>query len=126
MRITEFGKAVRDARYQTRQTLRSMSSGLGVSPAFLSSIETGRDKVPLDFVSKVEQFFAGLGHPFGKNELRKLAIVSNENAPLSGLSPHQQMLIAGFASSDFTEEQLKRFAGVLDEILADKKESSRG
>ncbi|MDR3323570.1 MAG: helix-turn-helix domain-containing protein [Zoogloeaceae bacterium] len=123
MRITEFGEAVRAARYETRQTLRSMSSALGVSPAFLSSMETGRDKVPLDFVGKVEQFFAGLGFLFRKDELRKLAMVSNENAPLSGLSPHHQMLVAGFASSDFTEDQLKMFAEALDQIHAGRKES---
>ena len=43
-------------------------------------------------------------------------MVSNENVSLSGLSLQQQMLVAGFASSDFSKEQLERFAELLRSI----------
>ena len=43
-------------------------------------------------------------------------MVANENAPLNGLSLQHQMLVAGFANSDFNQEQLQRFADLLANI----------
>ena len=57
MGLTKFGEAVREARRQTKQTLLTMAKALDTSPAFLSAIETGRSKVPMDFVEKAESFF---------------------------------------------------------------------
>ncbi|STZ77370.1 helix-turn-helix domain-containing protein [Bergeriella denitrificans] len=114
MGLTTFGEAVRAARRQTKQTLQTMATALGTSPAFLSAMETGRSKVPMDFVEKVEVFFEKLGHPV--DNLKQKAMVSNENVSLSGLSLQQQMLVAGFASSEFSKEQLNRFAELLRTI----------
>ena len=114
MGLTKFGEAVREARRQTKQTLQTMAAKLGTSPAFLSAIETGRSKVPMDFVEKVEGFFEDLGQPV--NDLKQKAMVSNENVSLSGLNLQQQMLVAGFASSDFSKEQLDKFAELLRTI----------
>ena len=52
MGLTTFGETVRAARRQTKQTLKTMADTLGTSPAFLSAIEAGRSKVPMDFVEK--------------------------------------------------------------------------
>lgn len=114
MGLTTFGETVRAARRQTKQTLKTMADTLGTSPAFLSAIETGRSKVPMDFVEKIENFFKNLDHPV--HDLKQKAMVSNENVSLSGLSLQQQMLVAGFASSDFSKEQLERFAELLRSI----------
>ena len=114
MGLTKFVAAVREARRQTKQTLQTMAATLGTSPAFLSAIETGRSKVPMDFVKKVEDFFENLGQPI--DGLKQKAMVSNENVSLSGLSLQQQMLVAGFASSDFSKEQLDKFAELLRTI----------
>lgn len=114
MGLTTFGETVRAARRQTKQTLKTMADTLGTSPAFLSAIETGRSKVPMDFVEKIEDFFQNLGYPV--HDLKQKAMVSNENVSLSGLSLQQQMLVAGFASSDFSKEQLERFAELLRSI----------
>lgn len=114
MGLTTFGETVRAARRQTKQTLKTMADTLGTSPAFLSAIETGRSKVPMDFVERIEDFFQSLGYPV--HDLKQKAMVSNENVSLSGLSLQQQMLVAGFASSDFSKEQLERFAELLRSI----------
>jgi hypothetical protein len=45
-----------------------------------------------------------------------LAAVANETVPIDGLSQQQQMLVAGFAKSQFTPEQLKSFAELLQKI----------
>ncbi|MDO4997851.1 MAG: helix-turn-helix transcriptional regulator [Neisseria sp.] len=113
MGLTKFGEAVREARRETKQTLQTMATALGTSAAFLSAMETGRSKVPLDFIDKIEGFFSALNYPVEKLELRQQAMVSNENVSLSGLSLQQQMLVAGFASSEFNKEQLDKFAELL-------------
>ena len=63
MGLTKFGAAVREARRQTKQTLQTMAATLGTSPAFLSAIETGRSKVPMDLVKKDEDYCENIGQP---------------------------------------------------------------
>lgn len=113
MGLTKFGEAVRAARRETNQTLQTMATALGTSAAFLSAMETGRSKVPMDFIEKIENFFVNLGYSVEKLKLKQNAMVSNENVSLNGLSLQQQMLVAGFASSQFTKEQLDKFADLL-------------
>lgn len=117
MKITHFGKSIRQARDATGETLKTMSDGLGRSIAFLSAVETGRTKIPMPFVESIIEYFEGK-HNFKFNEnLKGLAILDNKNAPISDSLPlQQQMLIAGFASSDFDSETLKRFSDLLAEI----------
>ena len=115
MNITAFGKAVRLGRQKTKDTLMTMSESLGKSPAFLSAVETGKSKIPMDFVEDVINFFANKGyHP--KEDLKQLAILDNQNAPLDGLSYQQQMMVAGFASSPLTAEELTKLSEILSEI----------
>jgi len=96
------------------ETLMTMATALETSPAFLSAMETGRNKVPADFVRKIDSFFKKKGKKIPN--LKQLAMASNETAPLDGLSYQHKMLMAGFASSDLNKEQLDRFAELLKEI----------
>ena len=114
MRLTSFGKTVREARRDLGDTLMTMAKELGTSPAFLSAVETGRNKVPTDLVTKIDRFFKQRGKAIPN--LKQLAIASNESAPLDGLTYQHKMLVAGFASSDLNKEQLDRFAELLKEI----------
>ena len=116
MAITEFGKAVRKARIDANNvTLASMAAELQTTPSFLSAIEMGRKKIPADLVGKVEAFFAR--HGVAIPDLRVRADVSNKAVPLDGLSPAQQMLVAGFARVNLDEAELAKFT----ELLAVKK-----
>jgi transcriptional regulator with XRE-family HTH domain len=114
MALTEFGKAVRIARLNTNQTLLSMSEVLGTTPAFLSALETGRKKIPKKWVNAISNFFIAKGFPI--SDLSELADVSNEFVELDGLSLQQKMLVAGFAKSPLTAEQLKKIAQLLRQV----------
>ncbi|EOX3401522.1 helix-turn-helix transcriptional regulator [Vibrio cholerae] len=114
MALTEFGKAVRKARIDVGYTLKTMSEELCTSAAFLSGLETGSKKISKDWVNKIEAFFESKGYPI--HNLNQLADVANESVSLSGLSQQQQMLVAGFAHSPFTPDELKKFAAFLEEI----------
>jgi transcriptional regulator with XRE-family HTH domain len=119
MALTAFGKAVRKARVDAGQTLLSMSEELGTTASFLSAMETGRKKVSTEWVAKIGAFFERKGQSI--RDLPQLAAVSNEVVPIDGLPLHQQMLVAGFAKSEFTAEELKVVAQLLEKINKRKK-----
>ena len=118
MALTEFGKAVRMARIQTGDTLLSMAEQLGVSSSFLSGLETGNKKVSKEWIEKITKFFVDKEYPI--ENLSELAAVSNNAVELDGLSPQQKMLVAGFAKSPWTKEQLSSFAQLLEQINPQK------
>ncbi len=111
MAITAFGKAVRKARIDTDETMVSMAETLGVSVAFLSSLENGRKKIPTEWVEKIGRFFAERGKVI-KN-LQNLADVSNENVAIDNLPFEHQMLISHFAKTRLSPEQLEQVATLM-------------
>lgn len=115
MALTEFGKAVRSARIKTDTTLHSMAEELGTTAAFLSGLETGRKKVPAPWVDKIDAFFRARGAHV--SNLRQLADVSNREVSVEGLSPAQQMLVAGFARTAMDADQLKSFEALLRKAM---------
>lgn len=122
MAVTEFGRAVRKARLATDDTLATMAKGIGKSVAFISAIETGRSKVPTDYVKLVQKFFRDKGYEFPES-LWELASVDNRSVPIDHLDYQQQMMVAGFANSSFNSEELKRIGDFLTEIKQAKEAS---
>lgn len=125
--VTDFGRAVREARDATNETLKTMAQGTGKSVAFLSAIETGRSKVPLDFVQAITDFFSKRGYSFDKEEvlgqelLKKLAQAQNNEVVMTSDLPLQQkMLIAGFASSPFNRNELEQLTELFNHIYKDR------
>lgn len=51
--VTAFGKYLRKMRIDCSEVLGEMAKRLGVSPAYLSSIENGGREIPEDFVAKI-------------------------------------------------------------------------
>lgn len=111
MALTDFGKAVRKARLDANETLSTMADALNVSPAFLSAMETGRKNISEEWIVKISDFFLHRGIKVEK--LAEYSDISNQSVSIAGRSPQQQMLIAGFARSNFDAETLARFAKLL-------------
>lgn len=114
MALTEFGKAVRKARIDVGCTLLSMAEELETTSSFLSGLETGRKNISASWVTKIEEFFSSRG--LEVENLKEMADVSNQSTSLDGLSFQQQMLVAGFAKSNFTAEELKQFSELLERM----------
>lgn len=55
--LTEFGKILRKIRIDNQELLKDMAKKLGVSSAYLSAVETGKRKVPSDWVPKVAALY---------------------------------------------------------------------
>lgn len=119
MSLTKFGTAVREYRRQLGLTLSNMATALGTSTAFLSAMETGRSKVPMEWAEKIAEYFSAQGKNVGVNHLKAMACESNDSVSLEGLPPHHKMLIAGFANSDLNQEQLAKLGKLLSEIYGE-------
>ncbi|MFY1853002.1 helix-turn-helix domain-containing protein [Achromobacter xylosoxidans] len=114
MNLTAFGSAVRKARIDAKVTLQSMAQELGVTPAYLSGLEVGRKKISEEWVNRIRTYFIFLG--ISLPNLQQLADVSNEAIPLKGMRPEQMMMLAGFARATLTEDQMKKFSQLLEEV----------
>lgn len=119
MSLTKFGETVRSLRREAKLTLLVMASDLEASPAFLSAMETGRSKVPEGWVKRIADYFDSKGMKVNHLELKQYADVANQTVPISSLPVQHQMLVAGFASSELNQDQLKKFASLLAEIYGD-------
>lgn len=51
---TEFGKWLKMFRISIGVRLYDMSETIGVSPSFVSAVESGKKNIPLDFVDKIK------------------------------------------------------------------------
>ncbi|WP_259454848.1 helix-turn-helix domain-containing protein, partial [Moraxella catarrhalis] len=122
MAVTQFGRAVRHARHHTNETLMTMAQALGVSVSFLSAVETGRSKVPNDLVVKISDFFSSKGYRFEEN-LEQLAQISNGSVAIDKLDYQHQMMVAGFASSTYSKEELDRICELLTKIQQARREA---
>lgn len=122
MALTSFGKAVRKARIDAGTTLIAMAESLNVAPSFISGMETGRKKISSEWVEKINSFF--INSKYGKpiQDLAELALIANNSVPVDGLPIQHQMLIAGFAKSHLTTEELEKVAKCLKEIYSEKKD----
>lgn len=79
--ITEFGKHIRKLRIDKTITLRTMAEAMGISPSYLSSIETGKRNIPEQFFSSVVSYFGLIGNEV--DMLRKAADISQNEITLS-------------------------------------------
>ena len=120
MSLTKFGTATREYRRDLNLTLSAMATALNTSPAFLGAMETGRSKVPMEWVEKIAEYFREQKLPVQTNILKAFACEANDSVSLERLPPQHKTLIAGFANSDLTQEQLTKLGNLLADIYAEK------
>jgi transcriptional regulator with XRE-family HTH domain len=56
MALTPFGKALRKIRIDSDMLLKDMADGLGVSPTFMSAVESGRKPIPGTMLDQIRRF----------------------------------------------------------------------
>ena len=55
--LTEFGKVLRKIRIDKQQLLKDMATALGVSSAYLSAVETGKRRIPKNWVDEISSIY---------------------------------------------------------------------
>ncbi|MCZ4281200.1 helix-turn-helix domain-containing protein [Kiloniella laminariae] len=121
--MTPFGQKLREIRAQRQLTMKEMAKGLGVSSAYLSSVEHGhRGQPSRRFVHRVCQYLNIIWDD--AEELEELAIRSDPKVSVNtaGLTPKATYLanclaekIAGL--SDEQIEAMMKIMGVDDDFL---------
>lgn len=111
-----FGSAMQELRRTLGITLYLMAQKLGVSSAFLSSIENGKKRVPENFVDKLIEHFPEAGGM--QSTLTALANKAREQVilPLQGASYDDADLATALARkfSGLTEEQKKSLRAIIE------------
>ncbi len=112
---SQLGKELKKLRIDLSITLVEMARALGVSSAFLSAIETGRKRVP-------DNFLTSLTTTYPEIDKDKFDVLINQSRkevrlPLEGSTHNDAMLATALARKfrDFSDEQkeeLKRFLNV--------------
>ncbi|WP_308028170.1 helix-turn-helix domain-containing protein [Neisseria bergeri] len=113
--VTEFGKIIRKARIDTGETLSSMAKGIKKTVSFLSAIETGVKKVPMDLIPTIREYLINKGATATDLEhLESSAILANGQMSLDGLDINKQKTMVAFAKSDLTQEQIDAIRKILE------------
>ncbi len=107
--LTEYGKELRHIRLDYSEILGTMADKLGVSPSYLSSIETGSRAIPPDLTDKVINSY-GLAEE-AANKLMKAEINTSQSLTinLDGASDEQIEATVLFAREikNMTVNQIK-------------------
>ncbi len=95
--LTRFGKEVRKLRIEKGITLKLMATSLNKTSAYLSAVETGRKKIPVQLVNDVVDFFNLDGEQ--RQQLNLAAELSQKvlNIPLDGVSEPKREVATAFA-----------------------------
>lgn len=110
--LTEFGRELRKLRLDRDEYLKDMADKLDVSVAYLSAVETGKRKIPDNFVDKIVKAYNLSDKDADMlNELKELS-ASEVRVPLTDKTQKQKEAILSFAKAIGGIESKK-----LDEIL---------
>lgn len=101
--LTNFGKALRKIRIDHDELLRDMAVALGVSSAYLSAVETGKRRIPDDWINKIS-----LHYHLTPDEHAELLQAAEESA--------QEVRISLQDASDVKRGAVLTFARTLDRL----------
>lgn len=113
--LSVLGKLIRKWRIDNGKTLYMMASGLDVSSAFLSAVETGKKKAPSDLLQKIKSYM-NLNDQEGK-ELERAALQSQKEIKIDmhNIDETGQELVACFARriDSLSESEKKKILSIL-------------
>ena len=75
--LTAFGKVLRKYRIDHDLLLKDMADAINMSVAFLSAVEIGKKRIPVDLISKLKSFYT-MDEETVKELLGAAAISNNE------------------------------------------------
>lgn len=97
MKLTLFGKAVRNLRITYDIPLKTMAEAMEISSAYLSSMEYGDKKLSEKHLQAAIDFFSDKATPPEISALRKAGEQSMDVVSTATLTPDARGLVAAFA-----------------------------
>lgn len=95
MKLTPFGRKVRELRLQVGCRLREMAEFIGCTDAYLSAVEIGKKPIHDDLVSNAIRFFASKN--IDASILRSAADQSRGSINVEELNYDERGILAAFA-----------------------------
>lgn len=115
--MTQLGITLRRIRFERQELLKDMAAKIHVSSAFLSAVETGKKRVPANFVEKINSTYR-----LSKTEQDELAQAAEQSVQemkldLSNTTPAQHQAALSFAKAlnGLTDEDISRIMRVFDQ-----------
>lgn len=116
--LTKFGKLVRKYRIDVHMKLGEMASLVGVSPAFLSSVENGKKNPSADLVNKIAGVLNLNGTETEELHLASVASRSEYRIDMAKKDELAKETVAMFArsieSSSLSREQAEKILEILN------------
>ena len=115
--ITPFGKFIRKFRIDRNLILKNMADSLGVSSAFLSSVENGKRNIPKDWENKISDIY-NLNEEEKTELINSIAITNNSiNIDLNNVNNEKIQFVISLARrlTDLSEEDLKELEKITEE-----------
>ena len=115
--LSEYGKTLRKIRIDNGFTLAQMAKAVGITSAYLSTIERGKRNIPKNLTQNI------IGHYELSNEqateLQKAEYLSMDSfeIELSAVSLHKKTLVLSLAKNlkNMTYEQVARIKSIMEE-----------
>jgi transcriptional regulator with XRE-family HTH domain len=114
--LTEFGKVLRKLRIDNQELLKDMAARLRVSSAYLSAVETGKRKIPPEWISTIEHEYK-----LDKDAALELESAYEQSASelkisLANATGMQKEVAISFAKAlnGLDEKKLKKILDVMD------------
>ncbi|WP_208439260.1 helix-turn-helix domain-containing protein [Bartonella tribocorum] len=114
--VTSFGKILRKLRIDHSERLLDMAKTLGISVAFLSSVEIGKKSVPVGMEEKIIELY-GLDQEKA-SLLRKEAYACRKSFTIKSSDPFRCEIIGMFVRNleNFSQEDLAKLKKLFEEI----------
>ena len=120
--MTEFGKILRKLRIDCNELLGDMADKLGISPAFLSSIENGRKAVPLGIPQKIARLYTL--ETQDEDRLQNAADATNRQIRLSlehaNLQKRSMALSFARCFEEMSEEDVQAIQAILSKNVGEE------
>lgn len=119
--LTEFGKLLRKIRIDRQELLKDMASVLGVSSAYLSAVETGKRRIPADWIPVIMNKYSLSPDDCELLELAAENSATDVTISLSNASPLKRSAVLSFAKAldGLSDEELTK-------IMSAMKKKSKG
>ncbi len=109
--VSKLGKFFRNLRFDTGELLYDMANNLGVSSSFLSRVETGQKKPPIEWHDKIISLYDLHGEQLKEFEELFFDTVNNDSINISALTMSDKALMLEFARKfeGMNKDRLRRF-----------------
>lgn len=111
-KLTPLGKLLRKTRMDTNETLTFMAKELGVTAAYLSSVERGLKKCSDGLFKKIITLLSSKG--INTDDLWEIVALSNGKIAINHLSLEQKIMVAKLAEDKLSEDKLESLKQIIN------------